>query len=144
MTRAVAAAVVLMLAQLPARGDLNLVRAEPNLEKRSDKALANAHKALDRAQKAYGDGDLQAVEAALAEAREALELSIASLKETGKNPRKSPKYFKRAEIQTRRMLRRLEDFRLFMGVDDRRLAESLVLHVQKTHEWLLEGIMSKK
>ncbi len=123
--------------------DIGAVRSEPDLEKRSDRALDHAHKTLDRAQRAYRDNDVDGAETALAAIREAVDLSVDSLRATGKNPRRSPKYFKRAEIQMRKLARRLEEFRTAMAVDDRVLVEPLVAHARTVHEALLTGIMSK-
>ena len=53
------------------------------------------------------------------ELEESVELAHTSLNQTGKNPRKSPKYFKQAEIATRDLLRRLDSFQGEMSFDDR-------------------------
>jgi hypothetical protein len=103
---------MLLLAAGPAllRADLAQVKAEPNLEKRSKLALDYAEGTLKSARSSYGNGESEKTTAQLAEVREAVEIAENSLKETGKNPRKSPKYFKKAEIETRALLKRIEAF----------------------------------
>jgi hypothetical protein len=71
--------------------DLAQVKAEPNLEKRSKLALDYAEQALKNARSAYGNGDNAKTTAQITQVREAVEIAEQSLKETGKNPRKSPK-----------------------------------------------------
>ena len=124
--------------------DLDAVRAEPNLEKRSDLALKNADTALDAARKAYADGDKTALDAAFTEAIASLDLCQDSLDESGRNARKKPKYFKKAEIGARKYIRRLDSFRLEMSVDDRPAIEPVVQRAHKLQEDILHAIMGKK
>ena len=123
---------------------LDAVKAEPNPEKRSDLSLALAQRQLDAAQKSYQSGELEATRASFSRVRAAVALSWDSLVATGKNPRKSPKYFKRAEIELRKMLRRLGEFRNAMSFDDRPMVEEVLQETQKTHERLLNAVMSKQ
>ena len=124
--------------------DLESVKAERNLEKRSEKAMKNAHAALDRAREISRHGDQTAESAALAEVGQSIELCKASLEQSGKNPRKSPKYFKRAEIEIRRLIRRLDNFRIDKSVDEREPIEKLIELSLHIHEELLAGILGKK
>ena len=124
--------------------DLTLVMAEPNLEKRSEKAMKNAHAALDRARQALKDRDQTAETAAIAEIGESVELCKESLDKSGKNPRRSPKYFKRAEIEIRKLIRRLDSFRLEMSFDDRESIDKLIARFHQIHEEIILGIMGKK
>ena len=64
-------------------------------------ALDNAADALTKARDAYAKGDNAQVTSARQGNQESVELAETSLHETGKNPRKSPKWFKRAESSTR-------------------------------------------
>jgi len=134
----------LMLLAIPLRADLAQVKAEPNLEKRSKLALDYAEATLKEARSAYGNGDSAKSTAFIAEVREAVELAEHSLKETGKNPRKSPKYFKKAEIETRTLLKRIEAFQDEMNVADRPTLDTLRAKVQEVHDDLLMGIMEGK
>ena len=124
--------------------DLAQVKAEPNLEKRSKLALDYAESTLKEARTGYNNGDSAKVTAQIGEVREAVELADQSLKETGKNPRKSPKYFKKAEIETRALLKRIEAFQDEMNVNDRPMLDPLRTKVQQVHDDLLMGIMEGK
>ena len=130
---------------LPAWADLAAVRAEPNLEKRSRRALENAQAAFQSAQKSYLEkSDAAAANASLEEVAQSVQLCYDSLEETGKNPSRSPKYFKSAEIATRELLRRLDDFRERMSAMDRDGIDQARATVQKVHDNLLAGIMGGK
>src|SRR5262245_36578165 len=99
--------------------DLAAVKSEPNLEKRSDRALDNANVALDAARDAYNNGDYDQSQAQLDEVGASVDLAYESLTQTGKDPRRSPKWFKRAELRTRELLRRLEGLRDTVSFADR-------------------------
>ena len=101
---------ILFLAPLLAAGqksseapadDLARLQSEPNLEKRAHAALNNAEDALKQARDAYTSGDTSAAESRLEEVGQSVELADSTLKQTGKNPSRSPKHFKYAELRTR-------------------------------------------
>ncbi|HEV3333233.1 MAG TPA: hypothetical protein VG096_19735 [Bryobacteraceae bacterium] len=123
---------------------LDEARAEPNLEKRSNLALANAVAALKSARDAYRAGDTQMAMTKIAEVQESVELGYASLVKTGKDPRKNPKWFKRAEIETRDLLRSMESFEHEMSFSDRPMLEKVKERVQQIHDDLLTGLMEGK
>ena len=117
---------ILPLALLCAGADLAAVRAEPNAERRSDRALANADIALDEAKKALESGEAAKLVSGLEEVRESIRLCKESLEQSGKNPRKNPKYFKKAEIGIRKLIRRLDNFKHEVPVEDRKPVEDLI------------------
>jgi hypothetical protein len=134
-----------VLGAAPAWASLDAAKAEPNLEKRAVLALDNAAQALKSAREAYlSQNDMKAVGASLEEVSASVEMAFDSLQQTHKVPSKSPKYFKKAEIETREMLRRIDDLREQMSVDDRETVDKVRAAVQKVHESLLEGIMGGK
>ena len=135
--------IALLAAQLYAL-DLGTIKKEPNLERRSDLALQYANSALDTARDAYTAGDLDKTGAAIEEVGSSVDLAYDSLGQTGKDPRRSPKFFKRAEMSTRQLLRRLDGMIESMRVADRFLAEKVRGRVADVHENLLKGIMKKK
>jgi hypothetical protein len=137
-------ALIVGVLAVPARADLTAARAQPNLEKRSDLALHNANETLKAARKAYEQSNLDGVKSALQEIRESVDLSLESLKATGKNPRSSSKYFKRAEIATRDLIRDLENFQRSMNYFDRAMVDGLKDHIQRIHDDLLLGLMEGK
>jgi len=124
--------------------DLAGAKTEPNLEKRSELALENAVSALDQVRAAYNGGNLERLEAALAEVGESVELAYHSLEDTGKDARRNPKFFKRAELRTHELLRRLDAIREAANFEDRALFEKLRDRVAEVDEDLIKGIMSKK
>jgi len=124
--------------------DLGSIKTEPNLEHRSELALTNANSALDTARSAYDSGDAAKAEAALQELRESVDLAFDSLTSTGKDPRRSPKYFKKAEMSIRLLLRRIEGVAQNFSFADRNGIEHIRDHVSEIHDNLIEGIMSKK
>jgi len=144
---------ILFLAALLAAGqksseapadDIARLQSEPNLEKRAHAALNNAEEALKQARDAYTSGETSATESRLEEVEQSVELADNTLKQTGKNPSRSPKHFKYAELRTRDLLRKLDGFRDDMSVADRPALDKVIATVQKIHDALLEGIMGKK
>jgi hypothetical protein len=124
--------------------DLNSVQQEPNLEKRNQLAIEYANSALDTARTAYQANDLDKTRASLDDAGEAVSVAYDSLKQTGKEARRDPKFFKRTEVATRQMLRRIEGMAEAMNFEDRSLIDKLRERVAAIHESLLQDIMGKK
>ena len=126
------------------RADLTKARAEPNLEKRSGLALDNAAAQYQAARAAYDKGESDRVAAAVAEIEESVDLAYTSLTATGKDPRRSPKWFKKAEIDTRNLLRKLDAFQQEMGFSERSALDKVKAKVQQVHDDLLLGLMEGK
>lgn len=124
--------------------DLAAVNAEANLEKRADKALDHAATLISTLRDTYNAGDLKKLGEALDEISTSVELCRKSLEDSHKNARRSPKYFKKAEIRTHDFERRLERFQTDMGAMDRPIADKTIDHVRKVHEGLLNDMMGKK
>ena len=123
------------------RADLKQALAEPNLEKRSKLALDNAAAVYQAARSAYQKGESESVAAAVTEIQESVDLAYRSLTQTGKNPRRSPKWFKKAEIETRDLLRKLESFEQELSFTERPMLEKVKARVQEVHDNLLLGLM---
>jgi hypothetical protein len=130
----------LLLAGGMARADLKRALAEPNLEKRSGLALENAAAALKSARTAYDKGDNDKVAKDVDEVLESVDLASASLTDSGKNPRRS-EWFKKAEISTRDLTRRIESFQDQMSYADRPMLDKVKARVQQVHDQLLLGVM---
>jgi hypothetical protein len=135
---------LLLLAWAPCLADITTVMAEANLEKRSEKAMKNAHEALKRASKAYERGEKDVETAALAEVRESVLLAKTSLDDSGKNARRSPKYFKKAEIELRKLVRLLDNFRFAKGADERAPIDELIQLGNQIHDEWIAAIMGKR
>jgi len=123
--------------------DLAHIQAEPRPDKRALLALDYADGALKQAREAYDKGDNPGVSTFLDEVQQSVKLAQTSLQQTGKNPSRSPKHFKYAELKTRDLLRKLETFREAMSVTDRPVVDQAIAAVQKIHDALLDGIMGK-
>jgi hypothetical protein len=134
----------LVSAGRPLHADLKAALAEHDLGRRSKLALENAAAALKTAREAYQQGDNAAVAAAAREIQESVDLAWESLESTGKNPRKSPRWFKQAEIETRNLLKKLETLQHDMGFEDRAVLDNAKAHLQKVHDDLLTGLMEGK
>ena len=142
MTSRLLLAAVLVSGML--RAGLEEVKAEPNLGKRSMLALDNAFNAVTQARDAYEKGQNAQVETFAKEIQESVELAETSLHETGKNPRKNPKWFKRGESSTRDLLRRLDAFQQAMDLADRPMLDAVKAKVLQVHDDLLEGVLEGK
>jgi hypothetical protein len=122
---------------------LDEVRSDINLERRSRRALEYAHKALDRAVKAYGEGKPEEGSALLGEIQLAVELSKESLDETGKSARRSPKHFKHAEIETRKLLREMDHAERQLDYQYVERLQEVRGRVEEINHELLTSIMTK-
>ena len=130
----------MLLSGILLRADLKRAMAEPNLEKRSALAMENAAAALKSARAAYEQGDNEQVAKDAAEILESVDLAATSLTQSGKNPRRSD-WFKKAEISTRNLARRIQSFADQMSYADRPLLDKAKARVQQVHEELLLGVM---
>src|SRR5580698_2838041 len=99
--------------------DLAAIKLEPNLERRSERAIDNASAAMDSARDAASAGDAEKTKVALEELRDSVDLAYQSLLDSGKSARRSPKFFKKAELKTRELMRRLEGLAQAVDSDDR-------------------------
>lgn len=131
-------------AAAPAAPDLSKIKAEQNLEKRSKLALENASAELQDARQAYRDGKPEEVKAHIAAIEDSVNLAYESLKETNKDPRRSPKWFKNAEIATRNLARKLDAFQQDMSFEERPQLDGVKTRVQQVHDDLLLGLMEGK
>jgi hypothetical protein len=139
--RRIVCIVAALAVALPLRASLEQAKSEPNLEKRAMLALDNASQALTEAHTAYDKGDTARVTALAAEIKDSVALAEKSLRDTGRNPRKRPKWFKRAEGSTRELLRRLDGFQQQMDLADRPLLDGAKAKVQQVHDDLLLGVL---
>ena len=127
-----------------ARADLKAALAERDLGKRSKLALENANSAMKEARAAFEKGESPALTAAVNEVQESVDLAYDSLKSTGKDPRKSPKWFKHAEIETRDLLKKVETLQRDLNFQDRPMLDKLKARLQQVHDDLLVGLMEGK
>jgi hypothetical protein len=132
-----------VLVLLIAFADLTGVKSEPDLEKRSELALANADRAIDEARDAYTSGNEKAQQAALIEVQESVETSYQALEHSNKPPRRS-KYYKNAELKVRALMRRLTSLREEVGFEARQSVDAVIKKLSDVHDQLINDVMSKK
>ena len=142
--RTFALALLLPLAHPALHADLKQAQAEPNLERRAKLALENAATTLQAAREAYRNGENDKMTPLVAEVQESVALAFDSLEQTHKDPRRSPKWFKYAEMQTRDLLRRIDSFQQEMSFADRAALDKLKEKTQQVHDDLLLGLMEGK
>lgn len=117
---------------------LLLFAQDADPEKKYMAAIMAANQAID-ASRAAGM-DKQELDRAAGEVEKVLRI----LEETGKPPYKNAKHYKKAELKTREILRRIDTLLRDAGVEERETLQSAHDRVQKVHEKLLEGVMMKK
>jgi hypothetical protein len=118
--------------------------SEPNLEKRSKLALDYAHDAVGRVEEAYADADPERAREILTSIVSAVAISQASLEDTGKNARKKPKHFKRAEIGSRKLLKELQSLERTLTFDERQDLAPVIAQLEDINRDLLLKIMQHR
>ncbi len=134
---------IYLLLLLMAAADVSSVKTEPDLEKRSELALNSAEHDMDLARQAYEAGDMKKMREALEDLRGSVTLCSESLEPT-QNRAHGSRYYKRAELRTRALTRRLMGLADEVGVDDRPPVEETRQRVAEVHDQLLAAILSKK
>jgi hypothetical protein len=124
--------------------DLADIRNDPNLEKRAQSALLFADSSFEQAKTAYAAGELDKAAQALKDMQAGVETARDALESTHKNPRKHVGPFKKAETETRGLLRRLDGLENTMDFDDRKIIEGPKAKVQEVHDEWLTAIISGK
>lgn len=135
---------VLWTAVVLSGADLQNIRQEANAERRSELAMENASAALDAAKAAFQAGNADAVRVAIEEVAASADLAYTSLNESGKDARRSPKFFKKAELSARQLLRRIEGLRDAVSFDERPMVEKVKERVTEIHDELIRSIMAPK
>ncbi len=134
----------LALSALAQETSLATVEAISDPERRSKEAVRYAQRTLDRAVRAYRGGDAETGRAELGRVADAVDLAVASLESTGRHPRKHPRPFKNAEIQTRNLIRQMQQAQRQAHFEDFEDYDAPIERVSKANRKLLLGIMSSK
>jgi len=124
--------------------DLESIKTEANLERRARAALDFAKASVKPVLKAQEQGDPQLGVERLMQIQEAVELAHEALTSTGKHARRNPKHFKRAEIQTRNLIKLLRTLSRALHYDERKVVDSVVDRVSAINDELLLAIMTKR
>jgi hypothetical protein len=127
----------------PANAAIPDVKDEPNLEKRSDRALENMRQALEAAREAARNNDETTLKKAMQEMVDSAELSYQSLEESGKAARANPKHFKRAELATSEILRRMEGLENQISFELRSTVQTAKKRITEINDKLVFEIMTK-
>ena len=131
--------------RLVSAADLDAIKQEPDLIKRYEKALELAMTESKTARKLIQEGGSRSeLFVSLNTISEATELSLQSLRDTGKKPSKLTKQYKRGELNTRELIRELNDVVVALSMEDRPKAETARDRVTLTHEEYLLGVMTGK
>jgi hypothetical protein len=123
--------------------DLAAVKTEPDLNRRSELAMANAEEQIDAARMAYQAGDEAAEAAAVQEIADSVQLCYDALGQTHGEPRKN-RYYKKAELRVSALMRRLSGFRDDVDVDFRGKVDAVLKKISDIHDEMLSDIMSKR
>ncbi len=123
---------------------VSLLAQDADLEKRYLAAFDAAHKAVDASRKATEAGNPDEAKKLLDTAAQEVEGVVKSLEATGKPPYKNAKHYKKAELRTREILRRIDTLLRDASFEERDSLKSAHDRVTAVHEKLLEGVMSKK
>lgn len=117
---------------------LLLLAQEGDPEKQYMAAFEAANKAIDTSRAA--DHDKKHLDTAATEVESVLKI----LEGMGKPAYKNARNYKKAELKTREILRRIDTLLRDASIDEREALQEAHDRVQKVHEKLLEGVMSKK
>lgn len=74
---------------------------------------------------------------------DSVDVAYEALADTGKDPHKDPKFFKRAELRINELLRRLESLAPGMTGVDRGTLDNVRARISAVHDKLLTGIMTR-
>ncbi len=118
--------------------------AEPDLIRKARLALRLAEIELDTATKRYEESDWEQGAASLKQMLDDVEEVYKHLAATGRDPRRNPKGFKETEIKLRTFLRRLEDLRASLPLDDRPPLDKVATRTQEIRQALLDGLLQPK
>jgi hypothetical protein len=136
-------ALLLFLAAAPIPTPFDQVKAEPNPERRARAAVELAVTAERNAEAALSNGDMKKVVAELTTMQESMEMARDSLIASKKTPGRDPGLYKHAELRSRELLIRLDDFERRLAVEDRGLVAVPKARVLEIHDYWFEGIMGR-
>jgi hypothetical protein len=137
------AAIILVSAFAFAMAEVpSAVLAEKDPERRSELALKAADEQITAASK--DPADVKALTQHLGGIEELARFSYTSLQDSGKRASRNPKYFKRAELKLRSMMRRLDTLEQEVAAEDRPAVGKLRTSMSEIRDQILHDIMSKK
>ena len=121
-----------------AQSPLTDLDTEHDPAKRSQRALALAEMAFEKAKASYGTGEIKNGDAHLDDMTKLLDACVSALEAARK-----ANLYKQAEIRVATLLRRLQSLIDDIAADDRGWAEYTLRQVDGIHDKLLSGVMKK-
>lgn len=133
-----------MTVATPAFDDLESIKKESSPDRQQQRALDLMESLFRQAQDELRDSSPpKKVQATLDQVADAAEFSLNALRESGKKASKMTKQYKRGDLRTRELIRKMESFIVAMQYDDRPAAEKTKVRLQVVAEEYLLGAMSK-
>jgi hypothetical protein len=124
---------------------LDAVRSEGDPLRRFERALQFADARLNTAWKLVREGGSRTeLESAISDLVAASELSLESLRSTGRRPGKLSRQYKRGELRLRSFEKALKELSLAVGFDEREQIEQARQRVAEIHEKFLLAVMTGK
>lgn len=144
MRRFLAAVFLLVMVWPAGATELDTIRGDADPQRRYRAALDYAAQQITASRKAYEDGKVREFEAALGEVVAGVKLCDETLRAPGRNRVRNATHFKKAELKTREILRRLDQLGRETGVDDRAPVEKAKTAVQAIQDRLLLDITGRR
>jgi len=134
-----------LLAAPPPPLTLDAVRSEGDPLKRFERALQFAESRINTAWKLVREaGSRSELESAISDLIAAAELSLESLRSTGRRPAKLSRQYKRGELRLRSFEKSLKELALAVGFDEREQIEQARQRIAEIHEKFLLAVMTGK
>jgi hypothetical protein len=130
--------------QGPVPASLDQVKAESNPTRRAKAGADFAAVAERNAESAFSQGDMKVVATELNAMQESIEIARDSLIASKETPGRNPELYKYAEIRSRKLLIRLEDFEQRLFVEERDVVAAPKAKVQEIHDFWFDEIMRRK
>lgn len=130
--------IIVLTARMIVAGQIPELDSEPDVVKRSQRALAMAESFFEDARQAYNGNEIKKGDARLEDMTKALEVCVAALNAAHKS-----RLYKPAELRVMTLSRRLHTLVGDISVEDRGWAEFTERQVETVHEKLLLGVMRK-
>jgi len=113
---------------------------EPDANRRARYEVRIAELLFERGSKQFSEGEPEKGLASLKEMLSTAEAAQERLFSTGKNPRRSPRGFKEAEIKWRELIGRLGDLKVTLPTEERPEIEKITARMQELQDELLKGL----
>ena len=124
--------------------DLDRIRSEPNLDKRCWLALRSASDAYDEMKAAYDGQGAHTIRLHAARIQDSVRIAYECLIGTGKDSRARVRTFKKAVLEIRLLLRKLDGFQQEIEAQDRSMLGPTTSAVQQTYDALFLALVERR